>query len=107
MRYDAKRVALLSLVYASYAWIAMLTLLSPFHPRLLPWTILPLLAILLEAWLLVRTVAVRTGRRGLLIWFPLAAALQIPLVLAATAAGTFGRFRWKDAPTKATRPRAQ
>jgi cellulose synthase/poly-beta-1,6-N-acetylglucosamine synthase-like glycosyltransferase len=105
VRYDAKRVALLSMVYASYAWIAVLTLLSPFHPRLLPWAILPLLAILLEAWLLVRDVALRTGRRGLLVWFPLAAVLQIPLVLAATAAGTFGRFRWKDGPTKAARPR--
>jgi len=105
VRYDAKRVTLLSLVYASYAWIAVLTLLAPFHPRLLPWALLPLLAIVLEAWMLVRTVALRTRRRGLLVWFPLAAVLQIPLVLAATAAGTFGRFRWKDGPTKAARPR--
>jgi cellulose synthase/poly-beta-1,6-N-acetylglucosamine synthase-like glycosyltransferase len=105
VRYDAKRVALLSLVYASYAWIAVLALLSPFHPHLLAWALLPLSAILLEAWLLVKAVADRTGRSGLLVWFPVAAALQIPLVLAATAAGTFGRFRWKDGPTKAVRTR--
>jgi cellulose synthase/poly-beta-1,6-N-acetylglucosamine synthase-like glycosyltransferase len=105
IRYDAKRVALLSLVYASYAWIAILVLLSPFHPRLLPWALVPLFAILVEAWLLVKSVADRTGRRALLVWFPLAAVLQVPLVLAATAAGTFGRFRWKDGPTKAARPR--
>jgi cellulose synthase/poly-beta-1,6-N-acetylglucosamine synthase-like glycosyltransferase len=106
VRYDTKRVALLSMVYASYAWIAVLVLFSPFHPRLLPWAALPFLAILLEAWLLVKAMAERTGRRGLLVWFPLAAFLQIPLVLAATAAGTFGRFRWKDGPTKAARARA-
>lgn len=106
VRYDAKRVALLSMVYASYAWIAILVLLSLLHPRLIPWAALPLLAILMEAWLLVKSMAERTGRRGPLVWFPLAAVLQIPLVLAATAAGTFGRFRWKDGPTKAARARA-
>jgi cellulose synthase/poly-beta-1,6-N-acetylglucosamine synthase-like glycosyltransferase len=106
VRYDAKRVALLSMVYASYAWIAVLLVLSPFHPHLVPWAALPLLAILLEAWLLVSAMADHTGRRGLLVWFPLAAALQIPLVLAATAVGTFGRFSWKDGPTKAARTRS-
>jgi len=103
VRYDAKRVALLSAVYASYAWIALLLPLSIVHPRLLAWAVLPLLAILWEAWVLVEALARRTGRGRFLVWFPLAALLQIPLVLVATAAGTFGRFRWKDGWTKASR----
>jgi len=105
VRYDAKRVALLATVYASYAWIAVLIPLSLFQPRLLAWAILPLLAILWEAWILVASMARRCGRRRFLVWFPLAAILQIPLVLVATAAGTFGRFRWKDGWTKAARAR--
>jgi cellulose synthase/poly-beta-1,6-N-acetylglucosamine synthase-like glycosyltransferase len=106
VRYDAKRVALLSAVYASYAWIAILLPLSLLDPRLLAWAVLPLLAILWEAWVLVESLAGRTGRRRFLVWFPLAALLQIPLVLVATAAGTFGRFRWKDGWTRASRARA-
>jgi cellulose synthase/poly-beta-1,6-N-acetylglucosamine synthase-like glycosyltransferase len=105
VRYDAKRVALLTTVYASYAWIAVLLPLSLFHARLLAWAVLPLLAILWEAWVLVANMAERSGRRRFLVWFPLAAILQIPLVLVATAAGTFGRFRWKDGWTRAARAR--
>lgn len=103
VRYDAKRVLLLSGIYASYAWIALLLLVSISSPSYLPWALLPLAAFALEAWFLVRSMARKSGRTGLLIWFPLAAAVQVPLVLAATFAGTFGRFRWKDGWTTAAR----
>lgn len=103
IRYDPKRVGLLAMVYASYAWIALVGLAGLWNPWLWIWAAIPFALVMVEAFELCRVLADRTGRRDLLAWFPLAAAIQIPVVLVATAAGTFGKFRWKDGPTGAVR----
>ncbi len=103
IRYDLERVFLLSTIYLSYAYVALLALSSVFLPWTLLYSGLVGSAIFLEAWFLVHRMAARTNSRNLLKWFPLAAGIQIPLVLAAVWAGTLGRFRWKDGLTKAVR----
>lgn len=103
IRYDLERVLLLGAVYLSYAHVALLAVFGLGAPWMLVWSAAVVLAIFLEAWLLVRRTAKATGSGELLKWFPLAAAIQIPLVLAAVGAGTLGRFRWKDGPTRAVR----
>ena len=104
IRYDLDRVLLLSAIYLSYAYVLFVGIYGLWAKWALPWVGLVLVAFVAEAWLLVHRLAVRTGSRGLLRWFPLAAVVQIPLVLAAVWAGTWGRFRWKDQATKAVRP---
>lgn len=103
IRYDLERVLLLGAVYLSYAHVALLALFGAREHWLAAWSAVVAAAIFLEAWLLVRHTAEATGSGGLLKWFPLAAAIQIPLVLAAVVAGTLGRFKWKDGPTRAVR----
>jgi cellulose synthase/poly-beta-1,6-N-acetylglucosamine synthase-like glycosyltransferase len=103
IRYDLERVLLLGAVYLSYAHVALLALFGLEAHWILGWSGAVVAAIFLEAWLLVRRTAMATGSGGLLKWFPAAAAIQIPLVLAAVGAGTLGRFRWKDGPTRAVR----
>lgn len=96
IHYDAKRVALLSTIFASYLWTAALAVAGIALPDALPWAALLASTIFLEAWIVVSQAGRVHGQRALLKWFPLAAAVQIPMVLAAVVAGTFGRFRWKD-----------
>ena len=103
IRYDLERVFLLSGVYLSYAYVCLVGLFGLLNPWALVWASLVGMAIFLEAWLLVRRMSVRTRMQGLLKWFPLAALVQIPLVLAAVWAGTTGKFRWKDGLTRAAR----
>jgi hypothetical protein len=52
--------------------------------------------IFLEAWIILREAGKVHSQVSLLKWFPIAAAIQIPFVIAAVLMGTFGRFRWKD-----------
>ena len=103
IRYDLERVLLLGAVYLSYAHVTLLALFGLEATWMLAWSGTVAAAIFLEAWLLVRRAARATGSGGLLKWFPAAAAIQIPLVLAAVGAGTLGRFNWKDGPTRAVR----
>lgn len=103
IRYDLERVLLLGAVYLSYVHVALLAVLGLKAPWTMVWSGSVVAAIFLEAWLLVRRTAKATDSAGLLKWFPLAALIQIPLVLAAVGAGTLGRFRWKDGPTRAVR----
>lgn len=103
IRYDVERVFLLSGVYLSYAYVTIVAMYGLFAGWALPWAALAGFAIILEAWLLVRRMSVRTRAQGLLKWFPLAALIQIPLVLSAVWAGTLGKFRWKDGLTRAAR----
>lgn len=105
IRYDLDRVFLLSAIYLSYAYALFVGLYGLLWANwALPWVGLVLVAFVAEAWLLVHRLAQRTGSKALLRWFPLAALVQIPLVLSAVWAGTWGRFRWKDQATKAVRP---
>ncbi len=103
IRYDPERVLLLGAIYLSYLYVVVAGLVGLQRHGMLPWGGLVAGAIVLEAWLLVRRMAGATASRAVLTWFPLAAAIQIPLVLAAVIAGTLGRFRWKDGPTRAVR----
>jgi cellulose synthase/poly-beta-1,6-N-acetylglucosamine synthase-like glycosyltransferase len=103
IRYDAKRLLLLSGIYASYLWIAAVLVAGVLRPSFLAWGLLTLAAVTAEGWLLVRRHARNTGRTRLLRWFWLAAIVQVPMVLAATCVGTFGRFRWRDGWTRARR----
>lgn len=103
IRYDLERVLLLGAVYLSYAHVALLALFGLEMHWMLAWSATVIVAIFLEAWILVHRTALATGSSLLLKWFPAAAVIQIPLVLAAVGAGTLGRFRWKDGPTKAVR----
>lgn len=98
IHYDAKRVALLSMIFASYAWVVLLLAAAVLGAAAHTWWFLLLATILLEAWLIVREAARVHGQAHLLRWFPLAAVVQIPMVLTAVIAGTFGRFDWKDGP---------
>lgn len=99
IHYDAKRVALLSGIFASYLWTTLLLLGSFLSATSLAWAALLAGTIFVEAWIVVREAGKVHDQRSLLKWFPLAAAIQIPMVLGAVLAGTFGRFRWKDGPT--------
>jgi len=103
IRYDLERVLLLAGVYLSYAFVAGVGLFGLFAGWPLLWAFFVAAAILFEAWLLVRRMSVRTRSQAILRWFPLAAIVQIPLVLAAVWAGTLGKFRWKDGLTRAVR----
>jgi len=96
IHYDTKRVALLSTIFASYLWTVLLVLTAPVGLGSLTWGGALALAIFLEAWFILREAGKVHGQGHLLRWFPLAALVQIPLVLGAVLAGTFGRFRWKD-----------
>lgn len=98
IHYDAKRVALLSVIFASYLWTMILLVASLLGAASVLWAVLLPCAIFLEAWIILREAGKVHGQRPLLKWFPLAAAIQIPVVLAAVLSGTFGRFRWKDGP---------
>jgi len=99
IHYDAKRVALLSGIFASYAWCVALLVAGLAGSSSLLWCALLAGAIFVEAWIVLREAGRVHGQSELLKWFPLAALIQIPLVLGAVLAGTFGRFRWKDGPT--------
>ena len=99
IHYDAKRVALLSGIFASYVWTVLMLLGSVFGAESLFWGLLLALTIFSEAWIILREAGRVHGQSHLLRWFPLAALVQIPMVLAAVLVGTFGRFRWKDGPT--------
>lgn len=96
VHYDPKRVALLSTIFASYLWTVFLFLAAPLGWGSPVWGGLLALTIFVEAWFILRQAGKVHGQGHLLRWFPLAAAVQIPLVLGAVLAGTFGRFRWKD-----------
>lgn len=98
VHYDAKRVALLSMIFASYLWTMLLLVAGLFDLAAWTWAALLAGAIFLEAWIILREAGKVHGQHSLLKWFPLAAAIQIPVVLAAVLSGTFGRFRWKDGP---------
>lgn len=95
LRYDPKRVGLLALVYLSYLWVAIGLVVGFFHPWIGVGAGITFVAVLAEAFFLTLAMARRTGRAALIRWFPLAMAIQIPVVLGATLMGTFGRFRWK------------
>ena len=103
IRYDPERVLLLGAIYLSYLYVVVAGAVGFQRHGILLWPGLVAGTIVLEAWFLVRRLADSTASRSLLRWFPLAAAIQIPLVLAAVVAGTLGRFRWKDGPTRAVR----
>jgi cellulose synthase/poly-beta-1,6-N-acetylglucosamine synthase-like glycosyltransferase len=103
IRYDLERVLLLGGVYLSYAYVAVVGMFGLWAGWALAWSILVASAIVLEAWLLVFRMSIRTRAKKVLRWFPLAALVQIPLVLAAVVAGTLGKFRWKDGLTRAVR----
>lgn len=95
VRYDPKRVGLLSVVYGSYVWIVASLLWGIWSPWAAFGAFATLSMVLAEAFFLTLAMARATGRSRLLVWFPLAMVVQIPLVVAATLMGTFGRFRWK------------
>jgi cellulose synthase/poly-beta-1,6-N-acetylglucosamine synthase-like glycosyltransferase len=95
VRYDPKRVGLLSVVYGSYVWIVVSLVLGLWSPWAAIGGAATLAIVLAEAFLLTLRMARKTTRANLLVWFPLAMAVQIPLVLLATLMGTFGRFLWK------------
>lgn len=103
IRYDLERVLLLGAVYLSYAYVVVVGLFGLASGWALPWPALVAATIFIEAWLLVHRTAKATDSGALLKWFPVAAMVQIPLVLAAVCVGTMGRFRWKDGPTRAVR----
>ena len=103
IRYGLERVFLLSAIYLSYLYVVAVGIYGLFAGWPLAWAALVVLAFVVEAWLLVHRMSRRVGAKGLLRWFPLAALVQIPLVLAAVWVGTWGRFRWKDELTRAIR----
>ncbi|HNY29366.1 MAG TPA: glycosyltransferase [Fibrobacteria bacterium] len=103
VRYDAKRVGLLSVVYCSYVWIVGSLAWGAWNPWVAMGGVVTLAMVLGEAFFLTLRMGRATGRAGLLVWFPMAMAVQIPLVLLATFMGTFGRFRWKGQRVGATR----
>lgn len=98
IHYDAKRVALLSGIFASYVWATTLILAAFLQAASLAWALLLVCTIFLEAWIILREAGKVHDQRHLIKWFPLAALIQIPIVLGAVLVGTFGRFRWKDGP---------
>lgn len=99
VHYDAKRVALLGGIFASYAWTVLMGILWIVGAALPVWSFALAATIFVEAWIILRQAAKVHGQSHLLRWFPLGALIQIPLVLGAVIAGTFGRFQWKDGPT--------
>jgi len=98
IHYDAKRVAFLSIVFASYLWTVVLVLDAILHAASFAWASLLAGAIFTEAWIILREAGKVHDQKHILKWFPLTAFIQIPIVLGAVLAGTFGRFRWKDGP---------
>ncbi|MBK9576655.1 MAG: glycosyltransferase [Fibrobacterota bacterium] len=95
IRYDPKRVGLLSVVYGSYVWIVASLVWGLWSPWAAFGGAVTLAMVLAEAFFLTLRMARMTARSRLLVWFPLAMAVQIPVVVLATLMGTFGRFRWK------------
>lgn len=96
VRYEKPQVLLLSVVFASYVWV-----LGLFAAGLL-WRPSLLLAAFLWGCMWLHGAQVYAKGRKVLgfrvrpSWFPLAMGMQIPLAVAASLLGTFGRFRWKD-----------
>lgn len=96
VRYERPQVALLSVVFASYVWVLALFLTGLVWP--LAWAFAASLwaSMWLHGWQVYAKGLAIFGPRVRPRWFPLAMGMQIPLAVAASVLGTFGRFRWKD-----------
>jgi cellulose synthase/poly-beta-1,6-N-acetylglucosamine synthase-like glycosyltransferase len=96
VRYERPQVVLLSAVFASYAWALALLLCGLFHPLAFLWLGLVWGAMWLHGWMVYAKGLEVFGPKVRKAWFPLTMAMQIPMAVAASLLGTFGRFRWKD-----------
>jgi cellulose synthase/poly-beta-1,6-N-acetylglucosamine synthase-like glycosyltransferase len=96
VRYEPAQVALLSLVFASYAWTLLLLGLGFFDPILWIWTAILWGSMWVHGWQVYAKGRKVFGPKVRRNWFPLTMCMQIPMAVAASILGTFGRFRWKD-----------
>jgi cellulose synthase/poly-beta-1,6-N-acetylglucosamine synthase-like glycosyltransferase len=98
--YQPKQAAFLMGIFAYYGLILGYLLLGLYH-RYFLW-------LGLFSWLVKTGADYLVMRRGLRIfsktdlmhWFPMAAIIHIPLILAAVLAGSFGEFTWKEQTVK-------
>jgi len=96
VRYERPQVALLSVVFAGYAWLLLQLPIGIFDHRAWLW-MLPLWGALWLSGIRIYAHGIRVfGPRVRCRWFPLAMIMQVPLAVAASVLGTFGRFQWKD-----------
>jgi len=96
VRYETPQVVLLSTVFASYAWTLLLLPLGWFDHLLWIWCAVLWSAMWTLGWMTYAKGRAVFGPRVRPSWFPLAMSMQIPMAVAASLLGTFGKFRWKD-----------
>jgi cellulose synthase/poly-beta-1,6-N-acetylglucosamine synthase-like glycosyltransferase len=96
VRYEPAQVALLSVVFASYAWTLLLLVVGFFDPVVWIWMAILWSSMWVHGWQVYATGRKVFGPKVKGSWFPLTMCMQIPMAVAASLLGTFGRFRWKD-----------
>lgn len=96
VRFETPQLLLLSTTFASYCWVLLLAILGFSHHAC--WGMAAFLwgCMWLLGWRQYSTGLDIFGPKVRKSWFPLAMAMQIPLAVAASVLGTFGRFAWKD-----------
>ncbi len=103
--YQPKQTAFLGGIFAYYATIPICLVLGCYYRPFLWAGLLNFGLKTLMEYIVMRRAAILFSKRHLLQYFPWAALLHIPLILAAVPAGSFGQFTWKGQTVRRTLPR--